>query len=41
MSGTEQKMKTARVQQCLDVGGGDCGAWEAEIDTRVAALYGL
>lgn len=29
------------VQNCLDAGGVDCGAWEAEIDARVAALYGL
>jgi len=31
----------ALVQHCLDAGGVDCGAWEAEIDARVAALYGL
>ena len=31
----------ALVQQCLDAGGVDCGEWEAEIDARVAALYGL
>ena len=29
------------VQKCLDAKGVDCGAWEAEIDGRVAGLYGL
>jgi hypothetical protein len=32
---------SALVQKCLDAKGVDCGAWEAEIDARVAALYGL
>ncbi len=29
------------VQKCLDAKGVDCGAWEAEINGRVAGLYGL
>lgn len=29
------------VQKCLDTKGVGCEEWEAEIDERVAALYGL
>ena len=29
------------VQKCLDAKGVGCEEWEAEIDERVAALYGL
>ncbi len=29
------------VQHCLDARGVGCGSWEAEIDARVARLYGL
>lgn len=29
------------VQKCLDARGVGCEEWEAEIDERVAALYGL
>jgi hypothetical protein len=29
------------VQKCLDAEGVGCKEWEAEIDERVAALYGL
>ncbi len=31
----------ALVQKCLDAKGVGCEVWEAEIDERVAALYGL
>ena len=31
----------ALVQRCLDAKGVGCAAWEAEIDARVAALYGI
>jgi len=31
----------ALVQKCLDAKGAGCEAWEAEINARVAALYGL
>ncbi|MCX6379000.1 MAG: Eco57I restriction-modification methylase domain-containing protein, partial [Armatimonadetes bacterium] len=31
----------ALVEKCLDAKGAGCEAWEAEIDARVAALYGL
>lgn len=29
------------VRKCLDAQGVGCGEWEAEIDGRTAALYGL
>ncbi|MBA4115107.1 MAG: hypothetical protein H0X71_01440 [Rubrobacter sp.] len=32
---------TSLVQKCLDAKGVGCEEWEAEIDGRVAALYGL
>ena len=32
---------TALVQKCLDAKGVGCEAWEAEINARVEALYGL
>lgn len=37
----EQAEIVALVQKCLDVQGVGCGAWEQEINERVAALYGL
>jgi len=40
-SDADQASISALVQKCLDAKGVDCGAWEAEIDARVAALYGL
>jgi hypothetical protein len=41
-SSTDQRAAiTALVQKCLGAKGVDCGAWEAEINGRVAALYGL
>ncbi len=38
---TERAAIAALVQKCLDAKGVDCGAWEGEINARVAALYGL
>ncbi len=40
-SDADRAAVAALVQKCLDAKGVDCGAWEAEIDARVAALYGL
>ena len=37
----EQAEIVALVQKCLDARGVGCEAWEAEINKRVAALYGL
>ena len=37
----QQQRIAALVQQCLDAKGAGCGAWEKEIDERVASLYGL
>ncbi len=36
----EQAEIAALAQKCLDAGGVGCEAWEAEIDARVARLYG-
>lgn len=38
---SERAAISALVQGCLDARGVDCGALEAEINARVAALYGL
>ena len=37
----ERQAIAALVQKCLDAKGVECEAWEAEINGRVAALYGL
>lgn len=37
----QQAEIVALVQKCLDAKGVNCGGWEAEIDERVVALYGL
>jgi hypothetical protein len=37
----EQQAIAALVQKCLDAKGVECEVWEAEINDRVAALYGL
>jgi hypothetical protein len=37
----ERAAITALVQKCLDAKGVGCEKWEAEINERVAALYGL
>jgi hypothetical protein len=38
---TEKQAIAALVQKCLDAKGAGCEAWEAEINARVAALYGF
>ncbi len=38
---SERAAIAALVQKCLDARGVDCAAWEADINARVAALYGL
>lgn len=38
---TQQQEITRLAQRCLDAGGVECEAWEAEISERVEALYGL
>jgi hypothetical protein len=38
---TDRDVIAALVQKCLDARGVGCEEWEAEIDERVAALYGL
>ena len=40
-SDVDKSAISALVQKCLDAKGAGCEAWEAEIDARVAALYGL
>jgi hypothetical protein len=40
-SDTDRTRIAALVQKCLDAKGVGCAAWEAEINARVAALYGL
>jgi len=40
-SSAERAAITALVQKCLDAKGIGCEKWEAEINERVAALYGL
>jgi len=37
----EQEAIAALVEKCLEAKGVGCEEWEAEIDERVAALYGL
>jgi hypothetical protein len=39
--GTDREAIAELVQKCLDAKGVGCEKWEAEIDGRVAALYGL
>ncbi len=41
MTPADKSARAVLVQKCLDAKGVDCGAWEKEIDERVAALYGL
>ena len=38
---SERAAIAALVQKCLDARGVGCAAWEADINARVAALYGL
>ncbi len=40
-SATDRDAVAGLVQKCLDARGVGCEEWEAEIDGRVAALYGL
>lgn len=40
-SASERTAIADLVQRCLDARGVGCGEWEAEIDARVARLYGL
>lgn len=40
-SEADRAVVTALVQKCLDARGIDCESWEAEINERVATLYGL
>jgi hypothetical protein len=40
-SAADRKAIAALAQKCLDAKGVGCEAWEAEIDERVAPLYGL
>lgn len=40
-SATDRDAIAELVQKCLDAKGVGCEEWEAEIDERVAALYGL
>ena len=40
-SAAEQKAILILVQKCLDAKGQNVAKWEAEIDDRVARLYGL
>jgi hypothetical protein len=40
-SAAERSAIEGLVEKCLAARGENCGAWEAEINARVARLYGL